>query len=350
MKHHARLRVERVGLPGHGRQERHRHPVVPLRVLALDADAQQVFVGGADAGQRPAPEIQKRLVERRGAQARAQLGVLGLDELAVLLQADHVLGKDAKDRRRDARGGVALDGVDVVVGHQFARALMLEVPRRSPIAQLTGLHRVVAVVPLLIERKRRVRLVANARLDGHVVHALGDVSRGRIGGQGPAGLVEVARLRHGGRGLGHQLERALEVVVAVRRLVDLVGVGRLVAPVRSGRVEVAGRAARHRRIQRVGSTRALGLRVVVAARQQQHAQHAGDQPPHPTPRPWRRAGMTAGAVLHHQPSSASRPCTSSSTRAPTGIVTLVGTWPNGKPVRMGVFVTLRRCATMDLSV
>ncbi len=51
-----------------------------------------------------------------------------------------------------------------------------------------------------------------------------------------------------------------------------------------------------------------------------------------------------------QPMSASRPCTHNSTFAPTGSVTLVGTCPKGKPVRMGVVVRPRRCCTTVLNV
>jgi hypothetical protein len=49
----------------------------------------------------------------------------------------------------------------------------------------------------------------------------------------------------------------------------------------------------------------------------------------------------------HQPMKASRPCVASVTRAPTGNVTFVGTWPNGRPVRIGVFVAARTAASID---
>lgn len=48
-----------------------------------------------------------------------------------------------------------------------------------------------------------------------------------------AGLAHVLRLHHRGRGLGHQHERPLEVVVAIERLVDLGRERDLVVPVRA---------------------------------------------------------------------------------------------------------------------
>lgn len=56
----------------------------------------------------------------------------------------------------------------------------------------------------------------------------------------------------------------------------------------------------------------------------------------------------SGKRPNYQPMKAPRPCTASVTRRPTGRHTLVGTWPNGSPVRMGVLVTVRTCATAAL--
>ena len=272
---HAGLGVEGVGLPGHGGQEGHLHPVAPLRILALDADAQQVLLGRAGTRQRPAPEVEEGLVQAGRVQALAQLGVLGLDERAVLLQPQHVLGEGAVDGRRDARGGVALDGVDEVLGHQLARALVLEVPGRAARAQLAGLHRVVAVAALLVRREGRVRLEADARLDGHVVDALHHLLGGRVLGQHLAVLADVARRHHRRRRLGHQLEGALQVVVAVGRLVDLVGEGGLVVPIRGRGVQVARRALDDGGEQRVALGVARGPGVVVATRSQHRRQDGG---------------------------------------------------------------------------
>jgi len=60
---HAGLGVELVGLPRHGGGEGHRHPVFPLRILALDAHPKGVFVERHRAGERVFSEVQERLVE-----------------------------------------------------------------------------------------------------------------------------------------------------------------------------------------------------------------------------------------------------------------------------------------------
>ena len=268
-----------------------------------------------------------------GVEPGAQLRVLVLDQLGVVLQADHVLGEDAEDRRRDARGGVALQRVDVVLGHQFARAAVLEVQRRAPLAQFAGLHRVVAVAALLVLGKGRVRLEQDAGLDADVVDALGHQLARRIVGQRLAVLVQVGGRDHLGGRLRHQLEGPQQVVVAVGRLVDLVGVGRVVAPVRGRRVEVARRALDHRTDRRVGGRQVAGQGVVVAAGQSPAATSA------------RAANQRQQGSAGYQATKTSRPCTASCTRAPTGSVTLVGTWPKGSPVRIGVAHTERRCCT-----
>ena len=251
---HAGLGVEGIGLPGHRRHEGHLHPVTPLRVLALDADAQQVFLGRAGASQRPLAEVQKGFVLAGLVQPFAQLGVFLLDELAVFLQAHHVLGKGAEDGRRDARGGLPLEGVYEVLGHQLARALVLELQRRAPLAKITGLHRMVAVIEvaaLLVLGECRVGLEQDAGLDRHVVHALGHLVSRRVVRQGLAVLVHKAWLDHRCSRLGHQLERPLQVVITVGRLVDLVGVRRVIAPIRSRGIQMAGRRLDDRRVQRV---------------------------------------------------------------------------------------------------
>ena len=88
---HAGLRIERIGLPWHRRQEGHLHPVLPLRVLALEADAQQVLFGRRRSGQRPAAKVEEGLIGAGRIEPLAQLRVFGLDQFAVLLQADHEL-------------------------------------------------------------------------------------------------------------------------------------------------------------------------------------------------------------------------------------------------------------------
>ena len=132
-------------------------------------------------------------------------------------------------------------------------------------AKLRGREVVVEVLALRILREGRVRRKANARLDGHVVHALGNGVGARIVRQARAGLVEVVRLHDGGGRLGNQLVRALQVVVAVERLIRRHGVRRLGVQVRRGRVEVTRRAFIERVEDEVGGGCAFGIRAVVAA-------------------------------------------------------------------------------------
>ena len=125
---HAGLGVELVGLPRHRRGEGQRHPVLPLRVLALDADAKGVLVERDRTVERVLAKVEEGLVQCGRVQALAQLLVFVADQLAVVLQAEHVLREDAVDRRVDARRGVALECVDEVVGDQFARAAAARSP------------------------------------------------------------------------------------------------------------------------------------------------------------------------------------------------------------------------------
>ena len=248
---HAGLGVEGIGLPGHRRHEGHLQPVLPLRVLALQADAQKMLLGRGGARQRPAPEVEKRPVQTGGVEALAQQRVFAFDQVAVVLQAQHVLGEDAVDGCRDARGGVAFEGVDEVLGHQLAGARVLEVHRRAALAQAAGRRLVVAVGALRVQRESWMRLEQDALPDRDLVDALGHQFAGRIVGQALAVLVEVERRDHFLGRLGHQLIGPLEVVVAVGRLIDLVGHQGVVGPIRRGRVEVARRVLDHGRVHRV---------------------------------------------------------------------------------------------------
>jgi hypothetical protein len=80
---------------------------------------------------------------------------------------------------------------------------------------------VVEVLALGVLRERRMRRVHDAALDRDLVDALRDLLGRRRRRAGAARLVEVVRLGDLRRRLGDQLVRALEVVVAVERLVDL---------------------------------------------------------------------------------------------------------------------------------
>ena len=265
---HAGLRVELVGLPRHRGHEGHRHPVAPLRVLAQDAHTQRVLVGRRGAGQRELAEIEERQVGVGRIETLAKLRILLPDQLAVVLQPDDVPGEHAEDGGRDARRRVALQCIDVVVRDELARALP-EFHRRGAMAELARLHRMVEVVAAVVLGEARVRLEQDARLDLDVVDGLRDLVARSVVGQILAVAVDVARLGDVLGGLAYQLVRALQVLIAVGRLVDLVGERRVVVPVRGRRVEVARRLLPHRGEQRVARLGVALPRAVVAARQQQ---------------------------------------------------------------------------------
>jgi hypothetical protein len=284
---HARLRIEGIGFPGHGRGEGHREPELPLGSLALHADAQQMLLGCRRGRQGPAAQVEKGLVQAGRIEPLAQLRVFGFHERDVVLQADQVFGKHTRHGRGDARRRVALERVDEVLGHQLARALVLELQRRAPLADLPRLHRVVAVPALAVDSKGRMRLVADARRDADVVDALGDLLGRRIAGQQLTGLVDVARHDDLLRGLRNERVGTLQVVIAVEWLVDREGERRLVVPVGRGGVQVAGRAVQEGRVERVVRRTLAAVRVVVAASQHPQAgepHQQGTQQPHLTSR------------------------------------------------------------------
>ena len=270
---HAGLGVEQVRLPGDRRHEGRRHPVRPLRVLALDAHAQQVLVHRLGAFQRPLAEVQEGLVGRALRQALEQLRVLLADQRAVGLQAEHVLGEQAEDRRLDAGGRVALERVDEVRGLELPRALVLELPGRALVAELFRRQVVVAVVALLVLGECRAGRVQDAGADGHVVDALRDLVGGRVLGQAPALRIQVVRLDHRRRDARDQRVGPLQVVVAVERLGDLVGVDRLGRGVGRGRIQVARRALVEGQVEGVVLGRAGRIGTVVARGQQRRGAH-----------------------------------------------------------------------------
>ena len=237
---HAGLGVELLGLPRHGRKKGHRQPVFELRVFTDHADAQRVPVERLRTGKGVVAEVQKRQVTVGRRKAAAQC-LVGLDHpLAMLLQADDVVGHGRKRRRLDARRREAPDRIHIVVRGQFARAGFLEVADLVFVGHVLALERVVAVLPLRVFGQRRMRRKQDARPDLDVEHGLGDLVAGGVVGQFQALFVQVTRTCDVLRGAPDQLVRAFQVVVAVGRLVNLVGVGRFVVGVRTRRVEVLG--------------------------------------------------------------------------------------------------------------
>ena len=239
---HARLRVEGVGLPRHRREEAHRQPVVELRVLAVQADAQRVVIERLGPGERERAKVQERQVAvgQRPAGAQRLVG-LG-DRLAVGLQALDLLGHRRERRRLDARGGQPSDRIHVVVRGQFAAALLRKVEGRALVLQVSRGQRVVAQLARLVACERRMRREADAALDADVVDRFGHLLARRIGRQLTPGLVVEPRLRHRLGGARHHHVRSLQVVKAVQRFVHRVRVRGLVDRVRGGRVQVLGRA------------------------------------------------------------------------------------------------------------
>ena len=147
-----------------GGEERHRQPVLELRILALHANAQRVLVERFGARERVLPEIEERQIAVGRRQALAQRLVGGDDPLAVLLEADDVVGHRRERRRLDARRGKAPDRVHVVVGDELARARLLEVGDLVLVGDVLALHVVIQVFALRVLGERRVRRELDARL------------------------------------------------------------------------------------------------------------------------------------------------------------------------------------------
>ncbi len=194
-----------------------------------------------------------------------------------------MLGHRRERRRLDARRRQPPDRVDVVVRRQLARSPVLEVEWRALVAEVVGCQRVIAVVARVVLRERRVRRIQDALLELDVVDRLGDVLTRRIGRQFSSLLVVVAR---SGDRLGcarRHLVRPLQVVEAVQRLVDRVGVRRLVERIRGRRVEVLRRTLLECGEKSVGPLFAAAVRavgdVVAAGEQRRGCECARGHPP-----------------------------------------------------------------------
>ncbi len=196
-------------------------------------------------------------------------------------QADDVLAHQRERRRLDARRGQPADRVDVVVRRQLAGAGRREVGDPVLAVDVLPFHRVVDVVAGAVPGERRVRREQDALADRDVVDALGDRLARRIGRQFPASGVEVARQHHPLGATRPQLVGPLQVVVAVRRLVDLVGVRRLVVGVRTGRIEVLRRARGEggvKGVARLGAGRMRAVGHAAAGSQRRERRERGGEP------------------------------------------------------------------------
>ena len=222
-------------------------------------------------------EIEERQVAVGRRQALAHR-LVDLDHLlAVLLQPDDVIGHRRERRRLDPRCGQPADRVDVVVGGQLAGAGLLEVGDLVLVGDVLALQRVIDVVAAGIARERGMRRVPDARLDPDVEHGLRDLVARRVVRQRVPRLVEVVRPGDFLGGAADELVGPLQVVVAVERLVHLVGERRLVVGIGAGRVEVLRRALAEGHEQRVRLLRSERMRVVrhlAAAGQRRRARRA----------------------------------------------------------------------------
>ncbi|CPL07868.1 Uncharacterised protein [Bordetella pertussis] len=190
-------------------------------------------------------------------------------------------------QRARAAGQVAAQRVDVVVGDQLAAAGGGKIGNVELVGQLVLGQREILVAAVGAPGKGRMGLEPDAGPQPDVVDAFGDLRARRIGRQLAALRIEVARRIDGGRGARHQLVRALQVMVAVQRFVDVVGVRRLVGRVGAGRIQVFGRTLDERGVERIVGHRAGGVRAVDGAfagaarhRAQQQERRDTQQPGH----------------------------------------------------------------------
>src|SRR6185436_10859557 len=101
-----------------------------------------------------------------------------------------------------------------------------------------ALHVVVDVLAALVPGECGVRRELDARPDLDDELGLGDILARRVALQHLACLVEIDRVRDLLGSAADELVRALQVVIAVQRLVDLVRERRLVVRIGTGRIEV----------------------------------------------------------------------------------------------------------------
>ncbi|MCY1514713.1 hypothetical protein D9M68_492630 [compost metagenome] len=266
VRRHAGLAVEAVGLPGDGRREGHGQPVLELRVLAVDADAQRLRVKRLHAGK--AVRLAQVQPGRRARAARhiaAQRLVPLAQAFAVFLQARNVLGHQGGDRRHHARAGQPPDGVDVVVGREFARAGAREIGNVVLAVQLARRQRIVVVAAVGLAGERRMRREPRTGPELDFVDALRDLLARRVGGQRVALGVEVDRRVDRCRRARYQFVRTLQIVVTVERLVNIVCIGSFIAGIGAGRVQVLRGAFDESGIQRVLGFGAGRIRTVDGA-------------------------------------------------------------------------------------
>ena len=196
-----------------------------------------------------------------------------------------MLGEGRKDRRGDSWAGQASDRVDVILRRQRARASVRKVWNRELVGERLPGHREIDITTLCVARKGRVRGKEDIRSNPDVVHAFCDGRRGRVGRQRIAARIDELRWRHLHRSPRHELVGTLQVVIPVQRLVDVVGVWRLVRRIGPRRIQVFGRALRERGVERVValSARRIGavdgrIKPLRPTTREQPERQCGDEP------------------------------------------------------------------------
>ena len=155
--------------------------------------------------------------------------------------------------------GQALDLVDVVVGTQRACPDFRKV--RNPAATIGDAGTEITRIPLCIDRKSRMRLKADTRLQPQFVNTFGNPVCRRISCQRPTRSIEIARHRHLLNRRRNQRVGTLEVVILQRRFVNLRGEGNFVFCIGLRRIEML-RTVSEGRVQNIGAAGRSWIRVI----------------------------------------------------------------------------------------
>ena len=137
-----------------------------------------------------------------------------------------------------ARVGEPFHLVDVVVGSQLARSRLRKIGDLLP--PLGDVFAQIERLTATVVGKRRVWLIADARLQAEFVNTLGDGVEGRIGRQLAPFGIEKTRPWHFLQRCGNQFVRSLQVVILQRRFIDLPGKGDFILGIGLRRIEMLG--------------------------------------------------------------------------------------------------------------
>ena len=138
-------------------------------------------------------------------------------------------GQNPQNRAYGADVTDALNAVDVIVGRQFPRPFFRKVQGVGEFFRHGIGEPVIAVVAGRVFRKSRVRCVADPFFNRNHVAGEGTGGNIRPWRKFPAVFIKANRSDHALRRVRYHFIRALQIVVTVGRLVDRVGVNRLVA-------------------------------------------------------------------------------------------------------------------------